>query len=800
MKTSLTRSIGIWLVLMLTAFLPEKAGAQQQLKGCAGMANFEFKVECNTLIAWGKSTTQRTCPKYNWSFGNGTGGQGQQISYKYAQTGTYTVCLRVVDSCLGCDTTICKKVEIKGCNNTACQLKPDFSFKVDCRNVAFEASSNLSNTTYSWTFGDGGSATTKAVKRGYLKDGEYTVCLTATWVDPTTQKVCKETVCKKVVIRCQQREPCTIKGDFSFKQNGGTLGFSATSNHGQRYIWDFGDGTSKSGQHQQHSYKKPGTYTVCVTIYSKDPRCFVKICKKVIVKEPCRLSGGFYFMPISGNPNTLKFMGHATAKNATYTWSFGDGTSGTGKTPQKTYSRPGTYQVCVTIRAEKCEVKICRKVIVPGQTNGCQIPKEFGYTISNSNCLSYTFEAPLRNCVKYQWTLGGHTLNTRLAQFTFAKAGTYQVCLKVVDSCNKCDTIICKTIEVKPCAQKCEMGIAVSWPSSLNDCTDGSFSVRYTDQPGIGCRKVVWNWGDNTNATHNMNATHRFKKGTYKVCVKITDSCKGCDTTLCKEYVVSGCTSKCGLSNVNFTYQISCDKIYFTANNQNCAAYSWSFGNGTSGNGKTQYSTYVTGKSYNVCLKVTDTCNKCDTIVCKTIQVPACNPCQISAMFSVDSIVKGRVYLTNKSSSNAVWYSWSFGDSTSSSDKTPKKTYNSVGTYKICLKVWDQNKNCSAEYCTTIKISSLRNGSLPALQQGESGEVKVYPNPASNLLQIDWSNTNENGQLELLDINGRQLINRSIPSGEQSSIISVDNLPEGLYMLRLQRGNLIKLERVQIAR
>jgi hypothetical protein len=208
----------------------------------------------------------------------------------------------------------------------------------------------------------------------------------------------------------------------------------------------------------------------------------------------------------------------------------------------------------------------------------------------------------------------------------------------------------------------------------------------------------------------------------------------------------------------------------------------------------------VTGKSYNVCLKVTDTCNKCDTIVCKTIQVPACNPCQIAAMFSVDSIVKGRVYLTNKSSSNAVWYSWSFGDSSFSGDKTPKKTYASVGTYKICLKVWDQNKKCSAEYCTTVKISSLRSGGMPALQQGENEDIKVYPIPAGDLLQIDWSNSNASGQLELTDMNGRQLITRSIQAGEQSTALPVDKLPEGLYMLRLQRGTVNRQERVQILR
>jgi PKD repeat protein len=794
----------ILLLALVSAFiLPENAAAQIP-KGCADMANFTFKVECRTLIASGISPSTRTCPSYKWSLGNGTYATGQQISYKYPSTGTYTVCLKVVDSCRNCDTIICKTVTISGCAaDSTCLLKPDFAFKVDCRNVVFEASSNQIGATYSWSFGDGSSSTDKAVKKSYLKDGTYQVCVTATWKNPITNVVCKETVCKKVTIQCGRKDPCTVSGNFTFKVSpNGMVGFNASSTGGFSYVWDFGDGTKGQGQNPTKQYSKPGAYTVCVTIYGKDPRCFVKICKKVVVEERCNIWGNFSFQSIPGTTG-FKFLGTASEKGATFSWSFGDGTGASTKDPQKYFSKPGVYEVCLTIKHPngRCSVRICKKIIV-GAVKTCNNPVSFGWGVDKTNCLKYNFEAPVGNCVKYKWAIGGQLIYSRFTSYTFAKAGTYQVCLYLMDTCNKCDTVICKSVVVTGCdssAKKCNMGISVVWPSGVKECAASTFQVKYTDNPALGCRKATWTWSDGTAATRDMTASHKFKRGTYNVCVRIIDSCKGCDTTICKSITVTSC---CGLKAPDFTYTINCDKISFEGNLQNCGKYVWSLGNGTYANGRLVTGTYVTGKSYTVCLKVADTCNACDTLICKTISVPLCNPCKIESSFVVDSIVKGKVFLTNKSSSNAVYFSWDFGDGTKSTSSKPgSKTYTATGTYKICLTVWDQTKACSATFCKTITISSLRsNASLVLPAEDASQAVKVYPNPAFDKVQVEWGTQAGIKTVEVLDLNGRLLQTVTFNESVNAGTVDLSSCTEGLYLIRVHQNGSSSVHRINHVR
>jgi len=801
---NLYQGLKLMAIAVFTLLSGPRNGVAQTTKGCADLANFTYKVECRTLIASGISPSTRTCPTYKWSLGNGAYATGQQITYKYASIGTYKVCLRVVDSCRGCDTTICKTITVSGCAaDSACTLKPDFAFKVDCRNVVFEASSNQTGTTYSWNFGDGSSSTDKAVKKSYLKDGTYLVCVTATWKNPVTNVVCKETVCKKVTIQCGRKDPCTISGNFTFKSNpNGIVGFNATSTGGVSYVWDFGDGTKGQGQNTTKQYTKPGIYNVCVTIYAKDPRCFVKICRQIKVEMPCNIWGNFTFQNIAGTTG-FKFNATSSEKGATYSWSFGDGTGASTKDPAKYFSKPGVYEVCLTIKHPngRCTTRICKKIIVPAP-KGCNIPMSFGWGIDKTNCLKYNFEAPIGNCVKYKWAIGGQLIYNRLTSYTFAKPGTYQICLYLMDTCNKCDTVICKSVVVSGCdssAKNCTMGIAVSWPNAVKECASSTFQVRYTDQPAIGCRKVIWSWNDGTAATRDMTASHKFKQGTYNVCVRVIDSCKGCDTTICKSITVAPC---CGLQAPDFSYTINCDKISFEGKAQNCGMYYWTLGNGTSASGRLVTGTYVTGKSYTICMKVADSCNACDTLICKTITVPLCNPCKIESYFTVDSIVKGKVFLTNRSSSNAVYYKWDFGDATYAYIAKPgSKSYSAVGTYKICLTVWDQNKACSATFCKTITISSLRSNNLTgAAPNLAENNVVVYPNPASDKVFVAWNSDSGVKVVEVLDLNGRLLQTVEFSETAQTGTIDLSAYAEGMYLLRVNQNGATSLHRISHTR
>ncbi|MEN9510572.1 MAG: hypothetical protein RLZZ370_391, partial [Bacteroidota bacterium] len=177
---------------------------------------------------------------------------------------------------------------------------------------------------------------------------------------------------------------------------------------------------------------------------------------------------------------------------------------------------------------------------------------------------------------------------------------------------------------------------------------------------------------------------------------------------------------------------------------------------------------------------------------CKTIQVPLCNPCKIESYFVVDSIVKGKVFLTNKSSANAVYYRWDFGDSTFSSTAKPgSKAYSSVGTYKICLTVWDQVKACSATFCKTITISSLRSGNhANAAPAVVPADVKVFPNPAFDLLQIEWSSGSGQKMVEVMDVNGRVLQTLTFMESSLISTVDLSTCAEGIYLVRVhQNGN-----------
>ncbi|MEY4140638.1 MAG: hypothetical protein RL110_9, partial [Bacteroidota bacterium] len=78
---------------------------------------------------------------------------------------------------------------------------------------------------------------------------------------------------------------------------------------------------------------------------------------------------------------------------------------------------------------------------------------------------------------------------------------------------------------------------------------------------------------------------------------------------------------------------------------------------------------------------------------------------------------------------------------------------------------------------TTYNVNIATEG-VDELSQG----IKVYPNPASNLLNVD---AKEAFEYEILDLNGR-----SIQKGTDGSTgqISLENISVGTYVLRLNVG------------
>lgn len=109
---------------------------------------------------------------YLWEFGDGSVSTVMNPSYTYTADGTYTVCLSISDQC-GVDS-ICQTVVIDNC------VSPTAAFSVSGTSPTFaftNSSLATGSTTYSWNFGDGGSASTMDATHTYSANGTFFVTL-----------------------------------------------------------------------------------------------------------------------------------------------------------------------------------------------------------------------------------------------------------------------------------------------------------------------------------------------------------------------------------------------------------------------------------------------------------------------------------------------------------------------------------------------------------------------------------------------------------------------------------------------
>lgn len=77
---------------------------------------------------------------------------------------------------------------------------------------------------------------------------------------------------------------------------------------------------------------------------------------------------------------------------------------------------------------------------------------------------------------------------------------------------------------------------------------------------------------------------------------------------------------------------------------------------------------------------------------------------------------------------------------------------------------------------TTIKIITASRPNR------NSTPISLFPNPASNVINVAWEQDME-GRWQMLDMNGRLILQGAIPSGDRGMRIPVAGLQPGVYVL-----------------
>lgn len=451
------------------------------------------------------------------------------------------------------------------------------------------------------------------------------------------------------------------------------------------------------------------------------------------------------------------------------------------------------------------------------QKDSCPVFKFEGNNPLDSSGKPYT-----DSCLKYSWNFGDSTsASGRVVTHSYTKNGSYTVCLKIQDLCRGCDTTICKTISVS-CFSTTKCKLPTGW-SQRDSCPFVRFEGNNPlDSSGKAysdpCLSYAWSFGDGTKAS-GRNASHTYARGgTFTVCLTISDTCKGCDTTICKTVTVS-CLAACKLPS-GWSFKDSCGYLGFEGKNpvdasgkpytDTCLQYSWSFGDSSIASGRLAAHTYKKTGIYTVCLYIKDLCKGCDTTICKSITISclgggssgkACNfPTGWSSTSDSCSNrtfegwnprdASGKPYIDTCQS-----YLWSFGDSSVAKGRIVNHHFKTTGTYTVCLTIIDNCNGCDTSICGSIAIPCFS----PALTNiksvsAETTTMSVFPNPANSSFRIRAAGPQ---QYRLFDACGRELMNGQFT---ETTEVPASELSSGMYLIQCIGNEGVQHARVLISR
>lgn len=226
-----------------------------------------------------------------WTWDVGSGGSiagpttGNSISVTYGTAGTKSVRASAANGgCAGTSGSRSVRINSDDPGGGGVTLKARFLFTPSDpkpgQAVSFDASTSTGSPGgYSWNFGDGSTGSGVSPSHAYQKAGTYSVTLELSKIDNTCPPfgVCTDTVTQSVVVA--SGAPLFVA---SFDTNascdafschvetGNPVSFNSTTENATSHAWNFGDGTLESGASVNHTWSKPGTYLVSLTVRNND--------------------------------------------------------------------------------------------------------------------------------------------------------------------------------------------------------------------------------------------------------------------------------------------------------------------------------------------------------------------------------------------------------------------------------------------------------------------------------------------------------------------------------------------------
>ena len=297
----------------------------------------------------------------------------------------------------------------------AVRCNADFGFRPDTGlGVRFMPVVMDTTLGYSWSFGDGNTSTAVSPTHYYASGGMYTVRLIVRRIGATASTSCSDTESRVVSVPVPPRPPVGNPWSIPCNPRFGaridttlTVGFrSVLQDTTATFAWNFGDGSTTVGRNPSHTYAAAGQYVVVLAVSrvgaSASQSCtdtaWLRISvpghrrPRVItnptpVPPPAPCASTYMVVPDTA-PLGYVFVARPVSNRRTYSWTFGDGSTGTGPVVRHTYGSAGSFVVCLTVTdsASNCTFNRCDTLVASSlrSTNGGGLAPRTGSSNASS--------------------------------------------------------------------------------------------------------------------------------------------------------------------------------------------------------------------------------------------------------------------------------------------------------------------------------------------------------------------------------------------------------------------------------
>ena len=309
------------------------------------------------------------------------------------------------------------------------------------------------------------------------------------------------------------------------------------------YVWAFGDGQSATGVRATHVYATAGSYQIQLTV--QDNKGAGSTATQTVSVTPSAPTAAFSAVPNSGVAPLLVSFDAGASTDAegsivSYSWNFGDGTTGSGKQVTHTYgSAPGfsssDYTVVLTVRDNSGlegtathNITVTAPPIVP--PNVAPVARLTAVPATGNAPLTVAFDGSASTdadgtITSYTWAFGdGQTATGARTQHVYTTPGTYTAVLSVADNAGAVGQAG-TTVTVASPQNQPPVAAFTSSPNGGVMPVDVTFDASASSDPDGTIVSYSWTFGDGSPAASGKTTTHTYSTaGNHVAELTVTDN------------------------------------------------------------------------------------------------------------------------------------------------------------------------------------------------------------------------------------------------------------------------------------